>query len=111
MIYITNLNIYGKAQEQFPSCIKGPVLPGDSIKSWVSRQALWPVNIAITKHIDRLHSAIEINNKINRGRKRANDVASLLKNIYENKNILLTYSKEFQCDNGSEFKSEGDKIV
>lgn len=36
--------------------------------------------------------------------KKAEDVVFLLKHIYENDKIPLTYPKTFQCDNGSEFK-------
>ena len=43
--------------------------------------------------------------------KKASDVASLLKTIYENKKIPLTYPKIFQCDNGSEFKSDVNKLL
>ena len=35
----------------------------------------------------------------------------LLKNIYENKQIPLTYPKIFQCDNGSEFKADVNKLL
>ena len=43
--------------------------------------------------------------------KKASDVAFLLKNIYENKEIPLTYPKVFQCDNGREFKSDVTKLL
>ena len=43
--------------------------------------------------------------------KKASDVAFLLKNIYENKSIPLSYPKIFQCDNGSEFKSDVNKLL
>ena len=43
--------------------------------------------------------------------KKASDVAFLLKTIYENKEIPLTYPKIFQCDNGSEFKSDVNKLL
>ena len=43
--------------------------------------------------------------------KKASDVAFLLKTIYENKQIPLTYPKIFQCDNGSEFKAEVNKLM
>ena len=43
--------------------------------------------------------------------KKASDVAFLLKNIYEKKEIPLTYPKVFQCDNGSEFKSDVTKLL
>ena len=36
--------------------------------------------------------------------KKPQDVAFLLKHIYENDKIPLKYPKIFQCDNGSEFK-------
>ena len=43
--------------------------------------------------------------------KKASDVAFLLKNIYENKQIPLTYPTIFQCDNGSEFKADVNKLL
>ena len=43
--------------------------------------------------------------------KKANDVAFLLKHIYENKDIPLTYPKVFQCDNGSKFKLDVTKLL
>ena len=43
--------------------------------------------------------------------KKASDVAFLLKHIYENNEIPLTYPKVFQCDNGSEFKAEVSKLL
>ena len=43
--------------------------------------------------------------------KKASDVAFLLKNIYENKEIPLTYPNVFQCDNGREFKSYVTKLL
>ena len=43
--------------------------------------------------------------------KKASDVAFLLKTIYGNKKIPLDYPVEFQCDNGSEFKSEVTKLL
>ena len=43
--------------------------------------------------------------------KKAKDVAFLLKHIYENDKIPLTYPKVFQCDNGSEFKADVDKLL
>lgn len=43
--------------------------------------------------------------------KTASDVAFLLKNIYENKQIPLTYPKIFQCDNDSGFKADVNKLL
>ena len=41
--------------------------------------------------------------------KQAKDVAEIIANIY--KVGPLTYPKIFQCDNGSEFKAEGTKLL
>ena len=43
--------------------------------------------------------------------KKASDVEFLLKTIYENDKIPLTYPKIFQVDNGSEFKGEVGKLL
>lgn len=43
--------------------------------------------------------------------KRAKDVAFLLKHIYENDKIPLTYPKFFQCDNGSEINADVDELL
>ena len=43
--------------------------------------------------------------------KKASDVEFLLKTIYENDKIPLTYPKTFQVDNGSEFKGEVTKLL
>lgn len=43
--------------------------------------------------------------------KKGEDVAFLLKHIYENDKIPLTYSKTLQCDYGSEFKGAVKKLL
>ena len=67
------------------------------------------VNINISYLELILHRGINIARPLRT--KKASDVAFLLKNIYENKEIPLTYPKVFQCDNGSEFKSDVTKLL
>ena len=43
--------------------------------------------------------------------KKASDVAFLLKTMYESKANPLTWPEVFQCDNGSEFKSDVTKLL
>ena len=43
--------------------------------------------------------------------KKATDVTSLLKNIYESKFNPLKWPEVFQCDKGSEFKSDFTKLL
>ena len=43
--------------------------------------------------------------------KKPQDVAFLLKHIYENNKIPLTYPETFQCDNGSEFKGSVTEML
>ena len=38
-------------------------------------------------------------------------LAFLLKNIYENNKVPLTYTKTFQCDDGTEFKGPVTKLL
>ena len=43
--------------------------------------------------------------------KTAKDIAFLLKNIYENDDIPMTYPNTFQCDAGTEFKGDVTKLL
>ena len=43
--------------------------------------------------------------------KKASDVAFLLKTMYDSKANPLTWPEVFQCDNGSEFKSDVTKLL
>ena len=111
------------------------------IKQWLSKQAFWQVHLPAPKHVERPHYDITTPNDLHQfdllympgdklyGNKykyilSGIDVASRYKvacplKTKQAKEVAemiykagpLTYPKVFQCDNGSEFKSEAAKLL